>query len=189
MATPIRRPHDFPLDHEGDFRADSLADLLDAHRGGQRRSPEGADKLAAKGDTLSETSGRKVQAKYGMLLHYTRALFKDSINKLGLYPGAYLTPTPYSACVAPCALGLPLPTNLVVLVKPGRIRTPLYGPALARQSRLADAKELWPGGGIEFLSPHAVPRSAIVGIVEVGSCGDAPWEWVTEARGRLELPV
>ena len=177
MAVPIQ--HGPPRRLPEYFRADSLADWIDSDRSDWDIEPRGAAWIeSVDGEKIS---GRDIAKRYKVLLHYTRREHRRIIKNTGLKDHSYFTPTPYSACVSACAIGLPSPVDTVVAVDPASIEH-WYGPALAIPSQLDIAENLWPGGAIEFLCPDWIPRENILHIAEILSCGDAPWDWLMNLR-------
>lgn len=179
MAVPIL--HSTPGRFPESFRADSLADWVDANRSQWGIEPRGAAWI--KSDGGDAISGREIAKKYKTLLHYTRHEFRAAIERDGLFGGCYFTPTPYSACASLSAIGLQAPVDVVVVVDPVSIDE-WYGPALAVPSQLDVARDLWPGGAIEFLCPERVPLESILHVAEMRSCSDAPWDWVLHPRSQ-----
>lgn len=177
MAVPI--PHG-PLWRLPEFfRADSLADWVDSNRSQWEIEPRGAAWLESHGGDM--ITGREIASRYKTLLHYTRREFKGIIGNDGLKGGCYFTPTPYSACTSVCAIGLPAPADTVVVVDPSAIDE-WYGPGLAVPSALDVARDVWPGGAIEFLCLERIPLKNILHVAEMRSCGDVPWDWLLNLR-------
>lgn len=114
----------------------------------------------------------KVARLYGPLLHYTTAPVLRLIIAAGELgrpnAGVWLTPSPYSACLAPYELGLYSPRDVCLLIDTSGIPG-LYGPAMAAPSSTA---RLWRGGALEFFSPSPISLDHVLEAVEVGTCGD-----------------
>jgi hypothetical protein len=114
-----------------------------------------------------------VAAKYGVLAHYVTwdmMLQYSRAGALGGTHGCWLTPTPYSACLVPYALGLFGPKEFCLLVRIDDPVVQLWGPGTAPPGR---HPSVWRGGGIEFYSAVSIPLSLVTEVVPIETCGDS----------------
>lgn len=117
-----------------------------------------------------QLSGESLADVIGPLFHYTRSEFLGLIRDAnGLRPGAWLTPVPLAACMAPYGLGLAGPADVCLAIDTRAIAR-VWGPGRARQSYTFPA--IWTGSGIEFFVAEQVSYALIVDIFEIEPCGD-----------------
>ena len=92
-------------------------------------------------------------------------------GRLGkLETGCWLTPTIYSACMAPPDLGVDYPPAFCVIVDVAGIPN-VWGPGTSRPSGLFSST--WKGGAIEFFVPHPIDVGTIRAVYPLLPCGDA----------------
>ena len=96
---------------------------------------------------------------YGLLLHFTSSAALEEIKRSGKLgnPGVYLTPTPYAGWQASAELGLSDVFDRCLLVDVSDAPK-LWGPGKARPSASVSG---WPGGGVEFWVPDAIPWARV----------------------------
>ena len=151
-------------------RVDDLAEKVDLLRLERKLDVDSspADELWAR--YADSVSGTVLKELYGVLLHYTSIDHVESINTAGIGRpgrGCWLTPSTYSACVAPYRLGLRSARDMCVMVDVSSLPE-IWGPGTSRAGN-----SIWTGGGIEFYYPGLIPAQCIVGFSEINSCGDA----------------
>ena len=157
------------------LRINRLVSLVDTHRQTIRDPSIRVHPLPAIDLVFAGTAprtGDEVNRLYGPLLHYTTAPVLRLLIAAGEIgrpnAGVFLTPSPFSACLAPYELGLDSPRDVCLVINTCGIEE-LYGPASAPPSSHA---RLWRGGAIEFFTPAPSSLSQVVEALEVGTCGD-----------------
>ena len=157
------------------FRINSLVSAVDNHRQQIHDPSVHVHPMCAIDLALTDAqqiTGDEVARLYGPLLHYTTAPVLRLIIAAGELgrpnAGVWLTPSPYSACLAPYELGLDSPRDVCLLIDTSGMPG-LYGPARAAPSSTA---RLWRGGALEFFSPSPISLTHVLEAVEVGTCGD-----------------
>lgn len=128
-------------------------------------------------DTRYRTYGADIARVFPVLLAYLR---HDAYMRYVAPPGGqlsgrsgncYLTPTYYSASMAPVNLGLAGPVDVCLVIDTARIPV-LIGPGTAPAHPNAPFSGLWSGGGIEFRSPSPIPNSHIVDVLSLQPFGE-----------------
>lgn len=153
------------------MRSDQLARLMSAMN--LPVSKASAVDMLRRG--VGSLSGAEVADSYGLLAHYTRSDLLHLIHASGQigHPGLWLTPTAYSACMAPYNLGLDTPCDTCLLINVRNVEE-LWGPGTTPGS-LAHSG-IWQGGGIEFFCPQPIPLSAVVDTQMVEPCGGGHYD-------------
>jgi hypothetical protein len=156
------------------MRVDELSDVLsNLGSGDPPRHWRSARQLYLMNTVEYRKTGADVAKGFGLMLHYTRAdlsgviLASGSVG--GAVAGAWVTPTAYSACMAPPNLGLATPRDLALVLDVSTVPE-LWGPGTSVESEAFPL--LWRGGGMEFYSP--VPLSldeCLVDVVTLNPCG------------------
>ncbi len=152
------------------MRVDSLARGLSRRVGRVSHAP--AIELWRRQDSIFKLTGAEAAARYGLMAHYTRKPLADLMRQggsIGLDAGCWLTPTPYSACMAPYDLGLNDPRDSVLIVDVTGLNE-LWGPGTALPSQRYHS--IWQGGGMEFYCPSPIPFLNVVAVQDLEPCGD-----------------
>lgn len=156
-----------------EMRVDSLARDVDRERialRGLNLHTVPADELHKR--NVAPLAGRDIAAAFGPLMYYSETDALDPIFEsgfLGRHHGVWLTTSPYAACVAPAALGLNGPRDVVLYVDVSGVAK-LWGPGFVRPSAVFARQ--WTGGAVEFFSPAPLPVAAITGVAPADPCGD-----------------
>lgn len=154
----------------GSLRGDSLLHSVAQMNSRWAVSGDPADVLHQRGE--APLAGSDVAEAFGLLGTYmTTDRLRDFLRAgaIGLAHGCWLTPTFYSACMAPYDLGVNHPTEACVTLD---VRTlpALWGPGTSRPS--GRFPSVWRGGAIEFFSPQPIDTRFIRAIQLVFPCGD-----------------
>lgn len=117
--------------------------------------------------------GAKVFETYGLLYHWTTRAHHAAIEETGLAPGqsggVYLTPSRYSAYLAPYRLGLMNARDVCIGVDVSPIQQ-LWGPGKA-----PNCVPVWNGGGLEFFCAEPIPAEQIRSVTAYDVCGELQW--------------
>ncbi|MFG3062312.1 hypothetical protein ACGFYM_27585 [Streptomyces sp. NPDC048231] len=161
-------------------RIDAFAEMLDREAHSISKLPA----IAIREDPESKAqTGAEVAKRHPFMCHYTGIDWLNWIKKNGIRADAWVSPTTYSACLAPYRLGLYDAKDIAVILETAQIPL-LWGPGTAPPGIF---NKVWTGGGIEYqLGPSGAPESSILHVLPLEPCGDADTAKMVKRGGALD---